>query len=232
MSALVRLYPQAWRDRYADEFLDLLDTRPPGLRDRLDILLGAVDARLNPEVPGTTPEHSTSRGLRGRTGAGLAAMAGGLLWIVVAIVVLLTPIDPAEGYKDGTVGLLVAVFASLLTGIGAIRAAAVVDGLGPRGRTIGIGIVVASLLTLVPWPILVIGVFGSWLLSSAYGLLLIAAGRRIGLALAIGGLVALGTNLNTNAIVLVVPLGLAWMGVGVTFLAGRRAIVRDSQSTE
>ena len=66
MSALVRLYPQAWRDRYADEFLDLLDTRPPGLRDRLDILLGAVDARLNPEVPGTTPEHSTSRGLRGK----------------------------------------------------------------------------------------------------------------------------------------------------------------------
>jgi hypothetical protein len=31
MIALVRLYPQAWRDRYEVEFLDVLADRPPSL---------------------------------------------------------------------------------------------------------------------------------------------------------------------------------------------------------
>jgi hypothetical protein len=229
MTALVRLYPQAWRDRYGEEFLDLLEARPPGLRDRLDILLGAVDARLNPEVPGTTPDHApATRGARRRQRAAGATIIGGLLWVVVAIVVLLTPTDPAEGYKDGTAGLLVGLFASLMTGVGAFLAADIVDGVGQRGRAIGIAIVVASLLFVVPWPILILGVFASWALSSAYGFVLGGAGHRIGLALIISGLVAFGTNLNTVAVVLVVPLGLAWIGFGLTLLAGRRAALPQS----
>lgn len=44
MSRLITLYPATWRQRYEDEFLVLLEARPPSLRDRIDIVLAAVDA--------------------------------------------------------------------------------------------------------------------------------------------------------------------------------------------
>src|SRR4029079_15705907 len=50
MSALVRLYPRAWRERYEAEFLTLLEARPTTIGDRLDIVRGALDARLHPQV--------------------------------------------------------------------------------------------------------------------------------------------------------------------------------------
>ncbi len=50
MTALLRLYPRAWRQRYEAEFLAMLEDRPPSLRDRIDILRGAIDARLNLQV--------------------------------------------------------------------------------------------------------------------------------------------------------------------------------------
>ena len=50
MKALVRLYPRAWRDRYEAEVIDLLDQRRPSFRDALDLVVGAVDAHLHPQV--------------------------------------------------------------------------------------------------------------------------------------------------------------------------------------
>ena len=46
-SWLLRLYPRAWRDRYGDEFLALLESCPLSLGMVGDICLGAVDARLH-----------------------------------------------------------------------------------------------------------------------------------------------------------------------------------------
>jgi hypothetical protein len=43
---LLRLYPVAWRERYGDEFAALLDLAPLSLWTVLDIVLGALDARL------------------------------------------------------------------------------------------------------------------------------------------------------------------------------------------
>jgi hypothetical protein len=43
---LLRLYPPAWRARYGDEFAALLELAPLSLWTVLDILLGALDARL------------------------------------------------------------------------------------------------------------------------------------------------------------------------------------------
>ena len=50
MTSLMRLYPRDWRERYEDEFLSLLAERPPDVRDRLDIVRGAIDARVRPQV--------------------------------------------------------------------------------------------------------------------------------------------------------------------------------------
>lgn len=44
MSKLLLLYPRAWRRRYEDEFLALLEDRPLTAADLLDIVRGALDA--------------------------------------------------------------------------------------------------------------------------------------------------------------------------------------------
>jgi hypothetical protein len=64
---LLNLYPRTWRDRYEPEFRALLEERSPTAPEMLDILLGAVDAQLRPElhapdvrlyVPPERPERS------------------------------------------------------------------------------------------------------------------------------------------------------------------------------
>ena len=47
---IVRLYPRAWRERYEEEFVALLEERPASLFDLQDIALGALDAWLRPQV--------------------------------------------------------------------------------------------------------------------------------------------------------------------------------------
>jgi len=46
------LFPRGWRERYEDEFMALIEERPPGLRDTLDIVVSALDARLRPRAWG------------------------------------------------------------------------------------------------------------------------------------------------------------------------------------
>lgn len=77
---LVRLYPADWRARYGDEFLDLLESRPLTLRSAFDVLLGAVDAHLDPQLVGDPllhPRLPTSTRL-----LGVAAMGSGLIVIL------------------------------------------------------------------------------------------------------------------------------------------------------
>src|SRR5579885_3392735 len=51
---LLRLYPRAWRERYADEITLVLAAHRVTLWTALDMLLGALDARLHPDLlPGT-----------------------------------------------------------------------------------------------------------------------------------------------------------------------------------
>ena len=47
--ALVRLYPEPWRERYEDEMLALVEDDPPGLRGLATILIGAMGAHLRPQ---------------------------------------------------------------------------------------------------------------------------------------------------------------------------------------
>lgn len=43
---LLRLYPAAWRQRYEEEFLELTGDAPLTLQQAIDIVSGAIDARL------------------------------------------------------------------------------------------------------------------------------------------------------------------------------------------
>lgn len=51
---LLALYPRAWRERYGDEFLELLGDEPVGFARIVNIVSGAIDARVSPEVRGST----------------------------------------------------------------------------------------------------------------------------------------------------------------------------------
>lgn len=82
---LLRFYPAAWRERYGDEFAELLLARPPSLRDRFDILRGAVDARLRPQVGVASPADTITP--RDRSAAALIVVAGLLLttWAALGV---------------------------------------------------------------------------------------------------------------------------------------------------
>lgn len=49
---LLSLYPRAWRQRYGVEIAELLREEPLSLRLLIDLIRGALDARLHPELVG------------------------------------------------------------------------------------------------------------------------------------------------------------------------------------
>lgn len=71
MKRLLLLYPAAWRRRYEAEFLAMLEEAPATSRVALDIVQGAVDARLRPQLPA----EGGRRTAVGRTWLGTAALA-------------------------------------------------------------------------------------------------------------------------------------------------------------
>jgi hypothetical protein len=227
MTALMRLYPRAWRDRYEAEFLDVLADRPPSLADRLDILLAAVDAHLEPEVPGDTARDAPRRAAssRGRIGAGLA-IVGGLLWIAAGIA-LATAAFGVDGYRDTTPAFIL----SLLAGASIGAAMLVIAGQlrGERRLVLALGSVslVGALLILTPWPAMVIGLFAILGASAIFGGILIYNGARVvGGVLVAGSILAFATNTENAQAALLVPLGLAWLVVGGSLLAGLGWVAR------
>jgi uncharacterized protein YndB with AHSA1/START domain len=103
-SSLLRLYPRAWRERYGDEFAELLEARPPTARDRVDILRGAIDARMNPQVPGHRPARTAA--VPDRLLATGAITAGVLFSLWAAVIVAAMPRwGEAGGVDEGLLGL-------------------------------------------------------------------------------------------------------------------------------
>jgi hypothetical protein len=99
---LVRLYPRSWRERYEAEILAVLEEMPAGRRARLDLVRGAIDARL----------HSGSRA------PAAAAIISGGLWTIAGVTVVGQPAPPDwPGY---TVDVLPLATAAVLAGLVAI----------------------------------------------------------------------------------------------------------------
>jgi hypothetical protein len=141
--SLLRLYPAAWRSRYGAEVLDLLEERPPALRDSIDLIRGALDAHLHPPTGSRLPSF--------------AAILAGAAWTVVALAVLSEPVAPDwPGFLAWTLvpGLIGAV-AGLVASLGlALR-------LGDAPGRLGRVAVAAVLITHVGWAI--------WLLFAILG---------------------------------------------------------------
>jgi hypothetical protein len=222
MRALVRLYPRRWRDRYESEILDLLDQRPLSIAGGLDLVRGALDAHLHPQVPGRapTPQPWTHRI------PGIVALTAGLLW-TSSLAYLALRADLASDW-----GSLVGIaFVLMLISLPGDYMAA---GHGRR-IAIGLGVIVAcfvGIAAIPAWPIkLVLAAIGYLVvLGGMLGLAAVRAGigssgrwRLIGLAIALPVLIgipaAVGVTETSPSIrliyALIIPYGLAWLLIGL-----------------
>jgi hypothetical protein len=96
MKWLLRLYPARWRARYGDEFLALLEGQPRTLDTLLDVILGALDAHLRPQLGAREPTEGslvmdTRRVVRA---SGPAATLVGVLFLA------LTPMEALVGRES------------------------------------------------------------------------------------------------------------------------------------
>jgi hypothetical protein len=230
MSRLIGLYPGPWRARYEAELRDLLAARPPGLAGRLDLVAGALDAWLHPEliVPGAADRRPSTRVRL----AGLAAVAGGVLWL--AMMTTLVVVASTGRDADFTMAGWVVV---LLMTVAALAAA-------PAGRTRDVGgvILLAGLLfglgVVLPWDLkplpvvpLLLVVFGGLLtittlrtgLSRGAQRTIVGVGFGLPFPVAIAGLAGLLPDLPSAPAVLLPLLavyGVAWLIVGGVLLLG------------
>jgi hypothetical protein len=123
---LLRLYPRAWRRRYEDEFLALLECRPPTPLSVLDIVLGAVDAHVHREIPTdvvTTERRSGRSWLMNRN---LFTAYGDAVGLEAGLAVVLVPLM-LGAVIAATLGLArrshrsrLANLGALIAGIGAV----------------------------------------------------------------------------------------------------------------
>jgi len=90
MKLLLWLYPAAWRARYEDEFLAVLEERPLSPFDAFDIALGALDARIRPRSLAIDLAPRRTHPMNARI-AGFAAIAGGVLTLVTIGLGILIP---------------------------------------------------------------------------------------------------------------------------------------------
>jgi hypothetical protein len=149
MSALLRLYPRAWRERYGDEIASLLEEHPPTLADHLDLIRGALDARLHPQVQGAdTQETQMNHRL-----FGLLAIIGGIAWMLTVVSLFVMPLDP-EGGRNLSVAVVALALGMATTGVA-------LGELGTRtgspdststGHKLAVISIVFGVLMLLPWP--------------------------------------------------------------------------------
>lgn len=245
MSGLIRLYPRAWRRRYGDELQSLVAARPLNASDRLDLVLGAVDAHLHPELVTREPSPDVpmrdiiSGDLLIARRLGIGAMLGAFAWTAVWVIAANGPIvqDAGGAYRDGGAALPVLIVAGLLL-VGGFIGHIVLLPPGARiARLAAFVAICATLLwTLAPWylqlggvalaalVVLVVGGWraGTWSAAMAGAVVLVAAAVPV---LLVAGLPD-GPSVEPVPASVIAAVGLAatiWMIVGA-------ALVRRPQS--
>jgi len=158
MTLLLSLYPRESRERYEDEFLALLEARPPDAHDRVDIIRGAIDARLHPraDVGGSLapPAPIPYDGPWRARSAGWVTFAGGLLYVVTFLLAINGPLveDGGKVYRDGSSGIPTLFLAVALLTIGIWTVVAMLPGTSRFARAAAyLGASCGLLWALGPW---------------------------------------------------------------------------------
>ena len=120
MRALLALYPGAWRRRYGFEFAALLEAQPPSPSLILDIVLGAIDAHLDPQVAedGEDPLRRRMKevvmdGLRSRS---VFIAVGLLLPVALLVAAYLIPGVISDGVVFSGLVIVTALATGLIVG--------------------------------------------------------------------------------------------------------------------
>jgi hypothetical protein len=223
------LYPPAWRDRYGAELLSLLSERPPNLLDRLDLVRGAVDARLHPELAPSGSGSNTPGSAERR--AAFLAIPGGLLWIAASVGFYGAPIIPALGYKDSGSVVLLAVLGGLLSSLAAVGVARLWPGRPAVLVNTAIAGLVGAILLAMPWPALVAGFYLLLIATMLLGAMVARGVGWPGPVLVIGAILATAFNTEDARALLLIPLGLAWILFGLTVGVRGLRVARPDQPT-
>jgi hypothetical protein len=221
MSVLIRLYPQAWRDRYEAEVLDLLAHRPGSVRDAVDLVRGALDAHLHPQSGPAIPWTWRL--------PGVLVLVAGLLWLATYAAALVRA-EPAVGTLLG-----LGMFAMFIALPG--------DYLRAFRRQVVLGLSAFVLLTIATavagradaWPVAsLVGLVGLLvLLGGSLTLVAIRAGLSsrsrwialVGLVVVPAlGAIGVATGGAVGGALLIVLYPLAWIVLGV------RLIVRGAET--
>lgn len=245
MKALVRLYPRAWRDRYQDEFLAVLEARPVGPFDAADIVLGALDAhRRAIGRPHRTSERKEIRMIT-RMG-GLAALATGLLWFALVAAIAMGDDIQLLGVVLFLLGLVTLVLAVIGLGAAQGRAHPVATWLAVAVPVVGAVVALTGFLVLnliygdVPvlgdltrWAIGTLGIVATLVGAVLFGLVTLMSRVLSPLAaalIAVGGvgvlvLASFGSSclvvlpeilMQTLLVPAVVAFGVGWLWLGRT----------------
>jgi hypothetical protein len=213
-ACFIALYPTAWRRRYGDELAAMLEEVDITLRDRVDLVRGALDAYLHPPRPSMLPVMS--------------ALTAGALALAHAVAIAVQPTPPDwPGYlldalplAIGAVALLIPSVIGLWLRLG--------DGDGRLGR---LGILTA-LAGHGAWLVALVAV----ILRVDYGATTAVAatvamvgGAMLGVALAGRGATILGVLLVIASLAGVAPpavgwplFGAAWSAIGFRLLGDYR----------
>jgi hypothetical protein len=223
MNRWIRLYPVAWRARYGDELLALLEERPPTIGDRIDIVRGALDARMHPQVIAADAAEGGPT-LAARF-AGIAAIAGGTLWALGGIAMNAAPVMRNVGYKDSTAGIITIFAGMVLVGIAGLVTARGVSGTGRAGTGSAIAMLVGAALTPLPWPIMFLGYLTGAIGATVFGVAIYRAiGRPTALLVGAAAIVSLFINTEDGRALLTVPYGVAWALFGLDIALRRPAL--------
>lgn len=209
---LLRLYPKPWQRRYGDEVSVLLGDARPGLRDRLDLVGGALDAHLHPiSAPGWPVA---------------AAAIAGLAWTFAGAVALGQPVPPDwPGYLDETLPVLVA--AVPLVAISAIGASTRLGDRNPAAARLGRPVVA---LAGIAWTLLLViaTAHAGGDATLAVAATAMAAGiALVGLALVANDDTRVGVTILVAALCLVVPAAWSHVAFGVAWTALAAAMLHD-----
>lgn len=208
----VGLYPRAWRDRYGDELEAVLEEDGLGLRTRLDLLRGAVDAHLHPVMPSPLPV--------------IAALSASAFAVAHALAIASQPV-PTDwpGYLDEALPLVIASVLALIPAVIGLWLK-LGDRDGPMGR---LGLILAT-----------IG-YGTWLIALiaaaarlTYGPLTAAAATiamvgtaALGVALVGRSRVILGALVAAAALAGLAPPALGWPAFGAAWTGVAVVVVAD-----
>jgi hypothetical protein len=196
-------YPGWWRERHAVEMAAILDERPPGWGDRLDLLHGALDAHI--------------RGEGGRPMvAPLAALVAGAAWTMAGAAVLSLPSPPDwPGHVLETLPLAF---------VGAVALTLAIVGLARRAwaaATVALEVaLVVTTLAGLAWA----ATFGLALLGGPYGAVTAAAQGLAALAAIWLGLLVQRAGVHPFGTIIIVTGGAllvsgpwAWLAIGGTW---------------